>query len=228
MRSTARWIPALTKTSAIAAVAAAALIGGLAGPAAASAAPAPATATVSAEAPKPAAPKPASKASVKHSFQLQNTFFNCGPSATRVALSAQGKVYTQAEVGKMLGTTENGTDSAHIVTGVLNKKLGKDRYRTVEIAGPKATKKQIAQLKTDIVDTLSQGDVVVANIAGTITDTNGDTHSYEGGHYIPVVGYSNNGNTVRIADSADTEGSPRYDVSVKTLANWIATRGYSA
>ncbi|MEU5567395.1 C39 family peptidase, partial [Micromonospora musae] len=70
------------------------------------------------------------------------------------------------------------------------------------------------------------GHAVVANIAGTSTDTDGNTHSYEGGHYISVIGYRDGGNTVTIADSADPNMAS-YRISVEHLADWIATRGYS-
>src|SRR5262245_62499751 len=49
-------------------------------------------------------------------FQLQENGYYCGPSATRVALSAQGKTYTQDQVAQKLGTTPNGTDSINQVT----------------------------------------------------------------------------------------------------------------
>ncbi|MFI7512748.1 phytochelatin synthase, partial [Micromonospora echinofusca] len=49
----------------------------------------------------------------------------------------------------------------------------------------------------------------------------------EGGHYISVVGYRDNGNTVTIADSADPNQAS-YRMSIDNLADWIATRGYTA
>ncbi|WP_030492141.1 C39 family peptidase [Micromonospora chokoriensis] len=86
--------------------------------------------------------------------------------------------------------------------------------------------KQTDTLRTDIVRTVDDGRAVVANIAGTTTDTDGTVHSFEGGHYISVVGYRDNGNTVKIADSADPNMAS-YWISVEHLADWIATRGYS-
>ncbi|WP_285792315.1 C39 family peptidase, partial [Micromonospora sp. NBRC 101691] len=71
------------------------------------------------------------------------------------------------------------------------------------------------------------GRAVVANIAGTATDTNGTTHSFEGGHYISVVGYRDNADTVKIADSANPNQAS-YWITTDALADWIATRGYSA
>ncbi|MFG3604737.1 C39 family peptidase, partial [Micromonospora chersina] len=100
-------------------------------------------------------------------------------------------------------------------------------YRSVEIKDGKADDKQTDTLRADIVRTVDDGRAVVANIAGTATDTDGNTHSFEGGHYISVVGYQNDGKTVTIADSADPNMAS-YRISVDNLADWIATRGYSA
>ncbi|MFU8855325.1 C39 family peptidase, partial [Micromonospora sp. SL1-18] len=91
----------------------------------------------------------------------------------------------------------------------------------------KAKPQQIDTLRADIVHTVDNGRAVVANIAGTATDTDGGTHSFEGGHYISVVGYHDGGKTVTIADSANPDMAS-YHMSVDNLANWIATRGYSA
>ena len=240
-----RWFSA--PTLALAGLAAAGFVAGVAGPAhaasaapvahsvsTASTAPASAAAASSAHAAAPAPGKPGAPAPVPtakalhHDFQLQSTGWWCGPSATRVALSAQGKTFTQAQVAKMLGTTQDGTPSVNDATRVLNQQLGKGKYHTVEISSAKASKAQVDKLKADVVAAINAGKPVVANIAGTMTDDNGDVHSYEGGHYLPIVGYSNGGATVKIADSADTVGSPYYDISTDKVANWIATRGYAA
>ncbi|MGC4821210.1 C39 family peptidase, partial [Micromonospora sp. DT63] len=101
-----------------------------------------------------------------------------------------------------------------------------DAYHSVEISKPDADAKQTDQLRADIIKTIDNGRAVVANIAGTTTDTDGNTHSFEGGHYISVVGYRDNGTTVTIADSADPN-TASYQVTVDHLADWIATRGYA-
>ncbi|KKJ99202.1 C39 family peptidase, partial [Micromonospora sp. HK10] len=129
---------------------------------------------------------------------------------------------------KEMGTTEAGTNSINDITPVLNKETGaKDAYKSVEISTPKADDKQTDKLRADVVKTVDAGRAVVANIAGTATDTDGNTHSFEGGHYISVVGYRDNGHTVTIADSANPN-TASYRMSVDNLADWIATRGYSA
>ncbi|WP_112700730.1 C39 family peptidase, partial [Micromonospora noduli] len=160
-------------------------------------------------------------------YEAQPNFYYCGPAATRNALSVQGKNINVDDMAKEMGTTEAGTNSINDITPVLNKETGKnDAYRSVEISTPDADAKQTDTLRADIVRTVDDGRAVVANIAGTSTDTDGNTHSYEGGHYISVVGYHDNGNTVTIADSADPNQAA-YQISVEHLADWIATRGYA-
>ncbi|MDI5937876.1 hypothetical protein QLR68_06715, partial [Micromonospora sp. DH15] len=69
----------------------------------------------------------------------------------------------------------------------------------------------------------------VARTQGIVaaTDTDGVSHSFEGGHYISVVGYDDGGKTVTIADSANPDqASSRIDVDA--LAHWIASRGYAS
>ncbi|MGC4866214.1 C39 family peptidase [Micromonospora sp. DT53] len=160
-------------------------------------------------------------------YEAQPNFYYCGPAATRNALSVQGKNINVDDMAKEMGTTEAGTNSINDITPVLNKETGKtDAYRSVEISNPDADAKQTDTLRADIVKTVDDGRAVVANIAGTSTDTDGVSHSYEGGHYISVVGYHDNGNTVKIADSADPN-TASYWISVEHLADWIATRGYA-
>jgi hypothetical protein len=173
------------------------------------------------------APSPGHSKVLPHETKQQPNFYFCGPSATRNALSALGANADVHQLAKELGTTEDGTNSAAEITRVLNHHTGKDRYRTVTLPDAKASAAQTATLKSDIVTTVGAGDPVVANVAGTITDTDGQSHSYEGGHYLAVVGYENQGDLATIADSADPDGNPDYKVKVGDLANWIASRGYS-
>ncbi|WLS43053.1 C39 family peptidase [Micromonospora profundi] len=160
-------------------------------------------------------------------YEAQPNFYYCGPAAARNALSVQGKDISVDAMAKEMGTTEAGTNSINDITPVLNKETGKNNaYRSVEISTPAADDKQTDKLRTDIVRTVDDGRAVVANIAGTTTDTDGNTHSFEGGHYISVVGYTDNGNTVTIADSANPN-TASYDITTEHLADWIATRGYA-
>lgn len=158
-------------------------------------------------------------------YERQPNFYYCGPAATRIALTAQGHDLSQDEVARKLGTTEAGTNSAEDTTRVLNELVGKDKYKTTAIESAKAERAQIDKLRDDVRATVDDNRAVVANIKGTASDVDGLTHSYEGGHYVTVVGYRDGGDTVRIADPW-YEGQ-EYWMSTETLAHWIAERGYS-
>ncbi|MFE0588188.1 C39 family peptidase [Micromonospora echinospora] len=160
-------------------------------------------------------------------YEAQPNFYYCGPAAARNALTTLDKNVSQDDLAREMGTTENGTDSAHLITKALNTKSGKNDWRTIEISTPNADDKQTDTLRHDVRTAVDNGRAVVANIAGTATDTNGTTHSFEGGHYISVVGYRDNADTVKIADSANPDQAS-YWITTETLADWIATRGYSA
>ncbi|WP_422755484.1 C39 family peptidase [Micromonospora sp. WMMD708] len=171
--------------------------------------------------------RPAGERELKVDYQAQPNFFYCGPAATRNALSVQGKNIDVDAMAKEMRTTEAGTDSINDITPVLNKETGRKAYESTEIRSAKADDKQTDELRADIVRTVDDGRAVVANIAGTAVDTDGNAHSFEGGHYISVIGYRDGGKTVTIADSADPD-TATYRMSVDNLADWIATRGYSS
>ncbi|HEX5598597.1 MAG TPA: C39 family peptidase [Micromonosporaceae bacterium] len=237
MTAFSRWLPATLQTSfarkAALGVAGLAFAGGaIAGPAmtatnagSPAVTPPPAAVTVQSAPSAPAAP---SAMDVGVDYERQPNYYYCGPASARIALSANGHVLSQDDLAKKLGTTENGTDSSHDITRVLNKVIGRDDYRTVEIPGETASGEQIERLRTDVIDSIRDGDPVVANIIGTATDTDGNQHSLPGGHYLTVVGYKDDGRTVKIADPFETRGDGTYWMSIDTLAHWIASRGYSA
>ncbi|MCG5466621.1 C39 family peptidase [Micromonospora sp. MED01] len=173
-----------------------------------------------------AKPKPPSTKVLDYNYQAQTSYWNCGPAAVRNALSANGIERTQDELVAPLRATENGTNSAEDTTRGLNQMVKGNPYRTRMIPGA-PTSAQIDQLQSDIVNAVTDGRAVVANTVGTGTDTDGGWHSFPGGHYIAVIGYKDNGRTVRIADSANPT-TAAYWMTTVDLANWAATRGYSA
>ena len=158
-------------------------------------------------------------------YEAQPNAYYCGPASTRIALSAEGKTVSQDELAQKLGTTLNGTDSAFDITRVLNEYTG-GKYKTVEISTDVPTKEQVESLRADVKAAVDQGRPVVANAMGAGVDVDGVQHSFPG-HYVTVVEYKDNGNTVKIADPA-SPGNPEYWMDVTELANWIAGRGYSA
>ena len=175
---------------------------------------------------KKAAPKPPSTKVLNYTYEAQTAYWNCGPAAVRNALSASGIETTQDAMIAPLGATENGTNSAEDTTRGLNQMVKGSPYQTHTIPGA-ATPAQMDQLQADVVKAITDGRGVVANTIGTATDTNGGWHSFPGGHYIAVVGYKDDGRTVRIADSADPN-TAAYWMTTIDLANWMSTRGYSA
>jgi hypothetical protein len=195
----------------------------LAGPAAAHAAPAAVAAPVATAAPN----TPFEKA-LWPDFRFQPNYYYCGPAATRLAITADGHASpSMDDLAWMLGTTTNGTNSAEDTTRVLNRVLGSASYQTRSIPGNAATAAEMDRLRVDVVNAVSNGRAVVANIIGSTTDVDGRGHNFAGGHYLTVVGYGQGGTTMKISDAADTEGGGSYWISTINLANWIATRGYS-
>jgi hypothetical protein len=159
---------------------------------------------------------------------LQPNGWYCGPAAARIALSAHGILPSFDDLANDLGTTMAGTSSIFDVTRVLNYNYGYERYQSVEIPVDSATAEQVEKLRTDVVATVHEGDIVVANIVGTITDTAGEIHSYDGGHYVTITGYADAGATVTVTDPADRVGGNEYQVPIGVMADWIAARGYAA
>ncbi|SCL48560.1 Peptidase_C39 like family protein [Micromonospora eburnea] len=172
-------------------------------------------------------PKPPATKILDYNYQAQTAFWNCGPAAVRNALSASGIETTQDAMAAPLRAGVNGTNSAEDTTRGLNQMVKGNPYRTHMIPGQAATPAQMDQLQADLVKAINDGRGVVVNIAGSATDTNGGWHSFPGGHYIAVVGYKNDGRTALIADSANP-ALPSYWITTIDLANWAATRGYSA
>jgi hypothetical protein len=157
---------------------------------------------------------------------LQPNGWYCGPAATRIAVSAHGILPTFDDLAARLGTTRNGTKSIFEVTRVLNDIYGWARYESVEVRNVSGN--QVKALREHVLAAINDGDPVVANIKGTITDFAGQQHSYPGGHYVVITGYSDGGDTVTVTDPADRWGSNEYQVSTPTMLWWISTRGYTA
>lgn len=176
---------------------------------------------------KEAAPEPPTSKVLEYDYQAQINFYYCGPAAVRNALSATGIERTQNELAGPLGTDQFGTDSAEDTTRVLNAEVEGAPYQTRMISGGSATPAQMDQLQADVVEAITDDRSVVVNIAGSATDTAGGWHSFPGGHYVAVVGYDDDGRLVQIADSANPATSS-YWMTTIALADWAATRGYSA
>jgi hypothetical protein len=177
--------------------------------------------TAYADAPPPAGRVPSYVAA------LQPNAYYCGPAATRIALSAHGVLPSFDDLAGALGTTQSGTASIFEVTRVLNGVYGYARYTSVEMSNRTVTARQVKKMRSDVIVGVNQGDPIVANVKGTITNTAGEVHSYNGGHYLTITGYANSGDLVTVTDPADAVGSNEYQVPIRVMANWVATRGYT-
>ncbi|MEV4515910.1 C39 family peptidase [Dactylosporangium sp. NPDC049525] len=174
------------------------------------------------------APAPPAAKELAYRFAWQENYYFCGPAATRIALTARSMYPSQSEVAQSLRTTVNGTNSADDTTRTLNAYTKTSFYKSRYITGQSATQAEIDRMQADVVNAIANGYAVVANIAGSTVDDKGGAHSYPGGHYLTVVGYSNGGKTVKIADPADALGVGYYTLTTAKLAHWTALRGYSA
>jgi hypothetical protein len=161
-------------------------------------------------------------------YQPQSTFFYCGPATTRIVASAGGHELSQDDVAAQLGTTVNGTPSAVDTTRVLNNIFGANTYHTTSVPDSQPTQQETDQVQVDVMHTLNQGRAIVANIAGATTDVTGAQHEFDGGHYVAVIGYHDQGGTVEISDPADENGFTDYWISTGNLTQWMAHHGYSS
>ncbi|MEH0824727.1 MULTISPECIES: C39 family peptidase [unclassified Micromonospora] len=162
---------------------------------------------------------------LEHDYETQRTDYYCAPAATQIALSTQDKNLSQKQVAEKLGTTRAGTDSADDTTRVLNELTG-GGYETTEISGATADLGQVNELRKDVVEAVDTRRGVVANTLGTGVDTDGERHSFPGGHYVSIVGYRDGGQSMKIADPYDSE--KHYWMRSDEVADWIAQRGYSS
>jgi hypothetical protein len=177
---------------------------------------------------KPAPSRPPASKVLNYQFQAQINYYYCGPAATRIALTTRGVQPNQDEVASQLNTTVNGTDSADDTTRVLNSLGHTTFYRTRSIPGANATPAEMDRLQADVVRAITSRYPVVVNIDGSAVDTAGAWHAYPGGHYLTVVGYRDDGRTVKIADPANIGAGSSYWMTTIDLANWAAGKGYSA
>ncbi|MEV1143245.1 C39 family peptidase [Micromonospora sp. NPDC049799] len=232
MTTFTRWLPqnlttGIVRKSALG-VAGLAFAGGLAaGPAVAAEAAAPQTSAPVSAAQADKARDGADKRVGDYAFEAQPNFYYCGPASTRIALSAQGEVPGQNELAEKLGTTEAGTPSAFDITRVLNEELGAEVYQTGELPTDSVTPDQVERMKADLKAAVDDERVAVVNVIGAGTDLDGVERSFPG-HYLTVVAYEGAGEKVKIADPWQPVGDGTYWMDVEELANWAASRGYSA
>ena len=162
-------------------------------------------------------------------YEAQVNGYWCGPTATRIALSARMNPPTPASLATQLGTTTNGTDSIDLVTGVLNANLGGGPYETVLMPNDPPTPEQRNRFWDDIVASIDQNYPVVANI---VAPPNNHPPGYPNNttifHYFTIIGYNPDTREAYIADPANFGGHSMYWLSFDQLATLVPPKGYSA
>ena len=178
--------------------------------------------------------------------------YYCGPASAQNTLAILGIDMSQDELAERLHTTSDGTDQIEQVTEGLNGVLADNGetavYDTAHVDGggeihpvtgkAAASEDEIKQVRSDIRGSISKGYPVVVNVTDTAPGVviNGEPHGYPG-HYVTVVGYNKEDDTVKVADSAYAPRvengrqvgwqSGTYEMKTEDLAHWSAGKGYS-
>ena len=162
-------------------------------------------------------------------YEVQTTPYWCGPTATKIALSAHIAPPGQSSLAGQLGTTTNGTDWIGQVTGVLNANLHAGWYVTRELPSDPPSQAERDLLWSDLVRGVDDGFPLVANIVAPPSNHPpgypSDRTIY---HYFTVDGYNPDTREAHIADPANFGGHQRYWIPFAQLATLIPPKGYTA
>jgi len=179
-------------------------------------------------------PRPA-KRTLNVIWQGQENYYFCGPGSTRMAISTRDTTPpSQDTLGSYMGTTTAGTDHIGLVVGALNHFLSTSKYKRTDLPDPPSAA-QRSTLKTAILTTI--GDEGYAMVANVISGWR--PPGYPSGtiyHYIAIVGYDQNGDSVEIADPAGagaggstwTAVPKTYWITTEDLGTWIGGKGYAS
>jgi peptidase C39-like protein len=151
----------------------------------------------------------------------QDRDYNCGPYATKIALTTFGIDEAIKYISIREGTDNNGTDSIANVTSAMNFYMGYygnlDRFTNVYPND--APHHGTSTVKAYLLDNIYGDHGFVANVVNYQTDVNGILRGYgSGGHYVAVVGYRASGDQAAIADPGNGQA---YWMSTSHLAAWI-------
>ena len=160
-------------------------------------------------------------------YEVQTTSYWCGPTATKMALSARITPPSQQTLANQLGTTTNGTDWVGQVTNVLNQNLGPKWFMTREMPHDPPTTAERDQLWRDIVRSIDNGFPFVANIVAPPSNHPPGYPNSTIYHYITVNGYNPQTKEVYISDSANFSGNKQYWLSFNQVATLIPPKGYT-
>lgn len=168
----------------------------------------------------------------------QDTFYNCGPAAAQTVIrAATGKLISEGDLGRAMGTTVNGTNHIGLITPVLNRHVPGAEYETVLMPNDPPAPPQRERLWSDICHSIDRGYGVVANIVAPPNNypvasyTSKFNLRYAGGtvyHYVAVMGYALDDNGEKHVWLADS-GFPPYGswIRFSQFATLIPPKGYA-
>jgi hypothetical protein len=187
------------------------------------------------------APAVVTKKVLPFTWQGEEVYYFCGPSAARMALSSgTNNLPSQDTLGNYMGTTTDGTDDISLVRNALNHYLGINSYTVTYLPNDPPSQAEQDALKKALVESIDAGRALVANVVSGWRPP-----GYPGGtiyHYITLVGYDESGDKVMIADPAATGcgsghcGDPNagfgmlpesYWINTHDLGVWITPKGYT-
>lgn len=166
----------------------------------------------------------------------QDTGWNCGPASTQtIVRAAGGRLISEGDLSRELGTHTGGTDWIGQFPPVLNRHLPAAKYTVVEMPHDPPNAAQRETLWKNVTRSIDAGFGVVANIVAPPSNYPRAVYpstispAYGGGtvyHYFAIMGYSDGGGRrYWIADS----GFPPYGywISHDQLCTLIPPKGYA-
>ena len=161
-------------------------------------------------------------------YEVQSTSYWCGPTATKIALSARMAPPSQSSLAAQLPTTTNGTDWIGQVTRVLDTNLHAGWYVTREMPSDPPSAAQRDLLWRDLVRAVDDGFPLVANIVAPASNHPPGYPSSTIYHYLSIIGYNRDTRQAYIADPASFGGNQKYWIPFDQLATLIPPKGYTA
>lgn len=166
----------------------------------------------------------------------QDTGYNCGPASTQTVIrAATGKLVSESELGKQMGTDVNGTDWIGLIVPVLNKYIPGAGYQVMEMPNDPPTSAQKNTLWERVKGAIDSGLGVVANIVAPPSNyprasyTSNQNLAYRGGtvyHYVAVMGYAVDSAGQRHVWLADSGFAPYGSwITFEQLATLIPPKG---
>jgi hypothetical protein len=163
-------------------------------------------------------------------WEAQTTPYWCGPTATRIALSARMmNPPSQQALAQQLNTTTNGTDSISQVSDVLNANLGAGTYDYKIMSHDPPTPDEKSRFWDDIVQSIDANYPVVANIVAPPSNhPPGYPDNETIFHYFTIIGYNPDTGEAFIADPANFGGHSTYWLTFDQLATLVPPKGYAS